>query len=87
MSITELIGYLMPIIVWGVTEGMKWVLPKIPSWSVLAIVAILSAIAGWITTLITPETTWVLQFLYSLLAVTFNEIIKMLKGIGAKPTA
>ena len=51
----EIIALLAPLVVFGVTELVKYVLPKLPGWAILsAVVPLLSVIAAFIATLIIP---------------------------------
>ena len=80
MQASELIGYLTPIVVWLVTMGLQYVLPKIPGLVTLAIAGILSAVLAWIVTYVDPGNSWLIQFGAGLLAVVIQNAIQQMKN-------
>ena len=76
----ELVLYLTPVLVWLVTQFVKWVMPKVPGLVILAIAGLLSGVAAFATSLIVPENSWLLQFLGGLLAVVISQVIFQIKS-------
>ncbi len=73
----EIINLLAPVVVWVAVKAFKWLLPKVPGWTILSIVVpALSAVAAWIVSLISPESSFLLQVILGLLSVFIAEIIR-----------
>lgn len=71
----NLITLLTPFVVWGATWVVTKIFPTISGWGiVLLVVPVLGALVTWIGTLITPESLWYVNLLFSLLAVFINEV-------------
>ena len=70
---------LTPIIVLGVTWVVRKISGFIPSWATILVVPVLSAAVSWATTLLdNPNLSWLLQFLYGLLAVFIHQFYKQI---------
>lgn len=83
MDITQIITLLMPLIVFGATELVKVVNRNISGVLVVAVVVPgLSALIAFIGTLITPEATWLVNFVVGFISVFVNELIRQLRRIG-----
>jgi hypothetical protein len=83
MTVEMLLALLAPLVVFGVTELVKILLPKLPGWSIVGVVVpALSALAAIIANL-TVGSAFVTQLIIGLLAVFINELIRQLKQIGA----
>ena len=73
----EIINLLAPVIVWVAVQAFKWLLPKVPGWAILSIaVPALSALAAWLVSFISPESSFLLQVVLGLLSVFIAEIIR-----------
>ena len=76
MDINQLILWLMPFVVWIVTELVRKFKPMIPGWAILTVVVpLLSGALTLISNyLATPGQTWLVQFLFGLLAVFISQL-------------
>ena len=78
MVATDLIVILAPLVVWGATELVKYILPKVSGWVIVTvIVPVLSLAAAYLAPLLGATDFWV-QFGVGLLAVFINELKKQL---------
>lgn len=80
MSTETIILALTPILILAVTSLVTWLTGKIDGRIVITIVPILSLLASWITSMITPETPFWLQVGYGLIAVFLFEFIRRWAG-------
>ena len=77
---TEIITLLAPLVVYGVTELVKFILPKLPGWAILTgVVPLLSVVAAFIATLIIPGLGFAVQVVLGLLSVFVAEAIRQFK--------
>ncbi len=81
VMVSEIITLLTPLVVFGVTELVKFMLPKVQGWMILLlIVPLLSLLLAWLSDLlIAPDLGFWPQFIYGLLAVFVKELFKQLK--------
>ena len=73
-SIESLLTALTPLIVLGVTQFTKWLLPKVPGIVVIIIVTVWSSVIAWVDTLVNSGGSWLEQFLYGMLAIVVHQI-------------
>lgn len=76
MTTETIILALTPILVLLVTKLVTWLTGKIDGKIVITIVPILSLVASWVTSLVTPEIPFWLQVGYGLIAVFLFEFIR-----------
>ncbi len=82
MTAEQLIQILTPLVVFGVVELVKWVMPKVPGWVVVAVVVpFLSAGVALITDMLTGASGFWAQFAWGFLAVFVNELLRQLKQL------
>jgi hypothetical protein len=82
MTAEQLIQILTPLVVFGVVELVKWILPKVPGWALVAvIVPLLSAAVTLITQAFTGAEGFLAQFAWGFLAVFVNELVRQLKQL------
>ena len=80
----EIITLFAPLVIFAATELVKWLLPKLPGWTIVSlIVPLLSITAAWLAGLIVPGLAFWPQVIFGLLAVFINELIKQLKQLFA----
>ena len=78
MNASDIVLILAPLVVWGATELVKYILPKVSGWVIVTvIVPLLSLAAAYIAPLLGASDFWV-QFGVGLLAVFVNELKKQL---------
>lgn len=78
-GVQEILGYLAPLIVIGVTQLIRKVSPQLSGWVItFVIVPIASAVLAWLATMIIGEMSWLQQFLLGLLSVFLVELKKQL---------
>jgi hypothetical protein len=79
----DFISLLTPLVVYGVTELVKWAIPKIPGWLIVSFLVPLFSIAvTWISGLLSsPEMNFWIQVAYGLLAVFIREILHQFSQI------
>lgn len=78
MNASDIVLILAPLVVWGATELVKYILPKVSGWVIVTvIVPLLSLAAAYIAPLLGATDFW-LQFGVGLLAVFVNELKKQL---------
>jgi len=79
---SELIILLAPLVVFAVTYLIKWLIPKIPGWTIVSIIVpLFSVIAAWVAQMINPELSFWLQVGLGLISVFVAEIIKQLSQV------
>lgn len=82
---TEVISLLAPLVVFGATQLVKWILPKLDGWIIVSIIVpLLSVIAAWVAQLINPALAFWSQVGLGLLAVFVAELIKQLGQLVTK---
>ena len=75
----SLVAYFSTLIVLGATWVFNKVLPSIPSWSTLLIVAGLSAVLTWLTnSLANPDISWLAQFGLGVASTFIHQFYKKL---------
>ena len=78
MNASDIVLILAPLVVWGATELVKYILPKVSGWVIVTvIVPLLSLAAAYLAPLLGATDFW-LQFGVGLLAVFVNELKKQL---------
>ena len=87
--VQAIIGILSPLVVWGVTQIIKAILPSIQGWGIVAVVV---PVVGLLVTLVTNLVTnagphWYFQLALSLLAVFVQEFYKQIKQAATEPPA
>lgn len=83
MAAEQIILILTPLIVFLVTELVKYLLPKVSGWIVISIfVPIVSLVAAWVSSMVISGDNFWAQAGIGLLAVFVNELIRQLKQIG-----
>ena len=81
MNMEQLILYLTPFIVYGATEVIKLVKPKIKGVVLLMLLGGSSGIIALVTSLsLNPEYGWTGQFALGLVTVFINQFFKQLKS-------
>jgi hypothetical protein len=81
---TEIVVLFAPLVIFAAAELVKWLLPKLPGWSIVSlIVPLLSLISAWLITAVVPGSTFWPTVLFGLLAVFVNELIRQLKQLFA----
>ncbi len=76
ITIDMIVTMLSPLVVFGATALVKWLLPQIQGkWIVTAIVPVLSLIAAYLGTLIEPNASFWVQVVLSLAATWVREVI------------
>ena len=79
----DIIMLIAPIIVFAATALVRWGLPQLPGWTIVSVVVpLLSVVAAWVATLVSPESSFFTQVVLGLLAVFVNEILKQFKQTG-----
>lgn len=80
MNAEQLLTIITPLVVYGVVELVKWILPKVSGWVIVScIVPLLSALATFATEWFTGASGFWPQFVVGLLAVFVNELIRQLR--------
>lgn len=78
-QVNEILGYLAPLIVMGITALMRKWAPDLSGWViVMIIVPGISAVLAYLATILVPGLGWGLTFLLGLLSIVFNEFRKQL---------
>lgn len=74
----QVVEWLTPFVVLGLTYVIRLLLPLIPSWATLLVVTALSGMVAWITSILTDVTdmTFLMQVGYGLLAIVINQFYK-----------
>lgn len=73
--LNQLLTWLMPLIIYGVTWAVTKAKPLIPGWAVIIVVALLGGLATLVAQLLaSPELIWWQQLLYNLLAIVISQI-------------
>lgn len=80
LSITpeDVIQWLTPVLVFGVTALVVWVRPLLPGWAILVLVQALIQFASWLTGFLDGELSFVLRAVAGLALVGVNEFIRQL---------
>lgn len=82
MATTELITILTPVAVYLSTELVKWIVPKIPGYLIVAVlVPILALAVSWFASMVGFEGSYWMRVGYGMLAVFINELYRQLKQI------
>lgn len=80
-SAESVVIWLTPLIVLGVTAGIRAIAPKITGIATLLVVSGLSGVITIVTQLtMNPENSWLEQFGAGLLAVVINQVAKQLSN-------
>ena len=83
MTVEQIVLILTPLVVFGVTEFLKFILPKLSGWIIVSIlVPLVSLAAAWVTSLTGVGGDFWAQTGVGLLAVFVNELIRQLRQIN-----
>jgi hypothetical protein len=80
MTVELILAILTPLIVFGVTQLVKLLMPKLTGAGIVGfVVPLLSLIQSWVATAIKPDMSYWMLVLLGLLAVFVNELYKQFK--------
>ena len=80
MEVQQLLEVLTPIIIWAITQVVKYVKPNISGWILVGVVVpLLGAALTAINTFALGNQSWLIQFALGFVAVAIAELIKQFK--------